>query len=167
MTPAFQLYMALRTRDTVTALRLINESPDILSERMLGRSWLHYAAEQPDSALVAKLIALGANLNDRTDDGLTPLDKAAMYGQVDIAKQLLGAGATIQQTTPESGGTLIGAVNSGSIDLVRGLLDHGADPHIIFGSSGTNALNQAVACGHHEIATLLRSRGCELPPQRT
>jgi len=48
-----------------------------------------------DLAEVARLIAAGADVNARDNDGRTPLVRAAWYGHPDIVAALLKAGADV------------------------------------------------------------------------
>jgi ankyrin repeat protein len=164
MTPAFKLYLAIQSGETDTARQLLADFPTLLHERVLGETWLHHAAEAGNQDLISELIRLGVDLNSQLEDApITPLDRAAKNRRVAVVTQLLNAGAVVRATTTDCGGTLIAAVNGGSIEVVRLLLDRGADPHVLFGPYKNNALSQAIKCGHHEIADLLRSRGCQLP----
>lgn len=58
-----------------------------------GWTPLHYAASGPDNGVAAFLIAQGAELNARSDNGTTPLMMAARYGAGDLVPLLLKAGA--------------------------------------------------------------------------
>ncbi|MFN3861115.1 MAG: ankyrin repeat domain-containing protein [Roseateles sp.] len=59
------------------------------------RGWtpLHYACSGPDNGVAAFLIAHGAELNARSENGTTPLMMAARYGNGDLVPLLLKAGA--------------------------------------------------------------------------
>jgi ankyrin repeat protein len=58
-----------------------------------GWTPLHYACSGPDNGVAAFLIAEGAELNARSDNGTTPLMMAARYGNGDLVPLLLKAGA--------------------------------------------------------------------------
>jgi hypothetical protein len=58
-----------------------------------GWAPLHYACSGPDNGVAAFLIANGAELNARSDNGTTPLMMAARYGNGDLVPLLLKAGA--------------------------------------------------------------------------
>jgi ankyrin repeat protein len=58
-----------------------------------GWTPLHYACSGPDNGVAAFLIARGAELNARSDNGTTPLMMAARYGNSDLVPLLLRAGA--------------------------------------------------------------------------
>lgn len=58
-----------------------------------GWTPLHYACSGPDNGVAAFLIAQGAALDARSDNGTTPLMMAARYGNGDLVPLLLKAGA--------------------------------------------------------------------------
>lgn len=58
-----------------------------------GWTPLHYACSGPDNGVAAFLIAEGADLNARSENGTTPLMMAARYGAGDLVPLLLKAGA--------------------------------------------------------------------------
>lgn len=58
-----------------------------------GWTPLHYACSGPDNGVAAFLIAQGAELNARSENGTTPLMMAARYGNGELAPMLLKAGA--------------------------------------------------------------------------
>lgn len=54
---------------------------------------LHSAARHNDSETIKKMIAAGADLNERDNNGSTPLILAAMNGHLEIVELLLHLGA--------------------------------------------------------------------------
>jgi uncharacterized protein len=58
-----------------------------------GWTPLHYACSGPDNGVAAFLIAQGAELNARSENGTTPLMMAARYGNSDLVPLLIKAGA--------------------------------------------------------------------------
>lgn len=58
-----------------------------------GWTPLHYACSGPDNGVAAFLIANGADLNARSENGTTPLMMAARYGSSDLVPLLIKAGA--------------------------------------------------------------------------
>jgi len=58
-----------------------------------GESPLHVAARRWDLPMVERLVAHGADVTRRRNDGATPHSLAAMYGNPDIASWLLAHGA--------------------------------------------------------------------------
>ena len=58
-----------------------------------GWTPLHYACSGPDNGVAAWLIAQGAEVNARSENGSTPLMMAARYGNADLVPMLIKAGA--------------------------------------------------------------------------
>jgi uncharacterized protein len=58
-----------------------------------GWTPLHYACSGPDNGVAAFLIAQGAEINARSENGTTPLMMAARYGNSDLVPLLIKAGA--------------------------------------------------------------------------
>ena len=58
----------------------------------MGRTPLHYAAMYGHKEVAELLIAKGANVNVKDEDGETPLDLAIKYKQTEIANLLLKHG---------------------------------------------------------------------------
>jgi ankyrin repeat protein len=63
------------------------------AKALVKRGAAIYACSGPDNGVAAFLIAQGAELNARSDNGTTPLMMAARYGSGDLVPLLLKAGA--------------------------------------------------------------------------
>ncbi len=113
-----------------------------------GLTALHLAARQGASRTVQALVAGGANVNEVSADGTTPLVISTINGQLDIAKYLLEHGASPTLGTDAGMTPLFAVLNiewapksfypqpraqleqhTGYLDLMRELLDKGADPN--------------------------------------
>ena len=101
---------------------------------------------------------------DTAERPTTPLQAAARFGHVEIAKPLLERGADINPPENEHGITpcpLPLAALEGQIDMIKFLLSRGAD---INGSARRNraALHSAAYFGHVEVVKLLLKRGANV-----
>ncbi|KAF9774234.1 hypothetical protein IL306_007804 [Fusarium sp. DS 682] len=85
-------------------------------------STLCQAAIQGDEQQVSGLIAQGANVNGRGQDGDTPLKCAIRYDQVGTTRLLLQAGAQTTKLPP-----LFQAAKKGSLNVARMLIESGED----------------------------------------
>jgi uncharacterized protein len=86
---------------------------------------------------------------------------ACMHGHIDAAKLLLEKGAALNAIPGGfdfAGTGLHYAALNGHRAMVELLLERGADPKIKDAKIGAEAAGWAAHAGHHEIATLLRSR---------
>ena len=118
------------------------------------RAWLR-AAGEGDAALVASLLAAGADVNAALESGETALLRATSKGRLRVVRMLLEAGAD-PNAEREDGFTALGvAVFLGYADIVRALLAGGADP-TARGRLGTTAEKWARFSGFDEIVELLR-----------
>ncbi len=97
-----------------------------------GRTELHYAACEGNLAMARTLLAFGAQVDVRDDDGWTPLHFAAQSHAVAVAETLLAAGASVDSRDLRGNTPLINAVfnSRGNGDLIALLRRHGADPNI-------------------------------------
>jgi len=125
------------------------------------------AARGGRTALVKRLLGMGADVRAIGFEGRTPLYYASAEGHADIVRLILDAGADpnlrMEVLIPGSGGfyqargetALMAAARDGRTAAVRTLLDAGADPRLT-DWIGDDALVMAVENGHAECAALLR-----------
>lgn len=90
---------AVATGEVDIVRQLVAESPGILERRMdrtnLRRTPLHLAVVKRQAAVLSALLDLGASAEAVDAAGLTPLDQAALDGELDLAGILIGRGARI------------------------------------------------------------------------
>jgi hypothetical protein len=98
MSPAMQA--AVESGDSATVRQLIEggESPSRYHPSMLATP-LFWAIRQGDAALVEFLLDHGADIEDRADEGESPLMKAALYGHRNIVRLLMDRGARVRFRT--------------------------------------------------------------------
>jgi len=98
---------------------------------------LIHAAREGQADVVQSLLAKGAQVNARTDDG-TALTEAAKEGFTEVVKLLLAAGADVKAVNRNNEQALLLAARQynyrtpavpPSADIVQLLLAHGADPN--------------------------------------
>ena len=137
------LMVAARTGVVESVESLLAHGADPMArERWLGQTALMWAAAERHAAVVAPLVAGGAEVDGRSDAGFTPLMFAARLGHIDTVDALLEAGADIHQTLPDGTGALVVAVINAHYDLAVHLLERGADPNA--SEQGWTALHQVV-----------------------
>ena len=154
--------MFLNSRSAI-ALVLFTMCVAAHAQEIIGAVW------SGDIGRVETLLADGANINETTRNGLTPLMFAASRGEYDIAVTLIDSGANIDAasaekefTFTEDGPSIIAGVTALMIaiiredgDIVNLLLEKGADINIEAESDYT-ALSFAIATGNtHIISQLL------------
>ncbi len=125
------LMVAARTGvvDSVTAL--LRRGADAVvdaREGWRGQTALMWAAAEGHAAVVAPLIAAGADVDAHSDGGFTPLAFAVRAGHGETVGALLQAGADVDRALPDGTGPLHLAVINAHYDVALQLLEHGADP---------------------------------------
>nr|WP_217345401.1 ankyrin repeat domain-containing protein [Noviherbaspirillum sp. L7-7A]MBV0879678.1 ankyrin repeat domain-containing protein [Noviherbaspirillum sp. L7-7A] len=108
-------------------------------------------------ALINLLLDKGANVNQPSARGETPLHAAAAFGRLATVKTLLQHKASLDAPDRFGLSALGHAALNGHADLVEYLLEQGAKPDA---APGTHApLTLAAANGHDAVVILLRQRG--------
>jgi len=129
---------------------------------------LTIAAERGDAAEARRLIAAGADVNERDKAGLNALMWAARNGDTEIAKLLINARADLNARDCASAGwtPLMHAIHKNQNDLARLLIERGADVNAAAGDcrehqaeGGKTALAYAAANDNAEIVKALLAHG--------
>lgn len=102
-----------------------------------GNTKLHEMARKCKLEEVNKLIAAGANINAKNNDGWTPLANAVGCSSTDITKKLIDSGADVNAKDNKGGTVLLHAVTSVGInglspDNVKLILEAGGDVNVTF-----------------------------------
>ena len=115
--------------DSVTALLRHGADAGVdAQEGWRGQTALMWAAAEGHAAVVAPLMAAGADVDARSDGGFTPLAFAVRAGHGDSVEALLDAGADVDLALPDGASPLHLAVINAHYDVALQLLEHGADP---------------------------------------
>jgi ankyrin repeat protein len=118
-------------------------------------SRLAMAIRHRDLPVVMSLLRDGVNVNER-DEGVeqTPLMRAALAGDPQIAEALLKHGADVNAQDDEGNTALMLAANSGATRVAELLLQYGATPNSR-NAGGATALSLARSRGRTNIARLI------------
>jgi uncharacterized protein len=119
---------------------------------------LFSSAAKGCTALVRRLLAVGASLQARDRRGAMPLAHAARGGNVAMVELFLAAGAPIDARDLSGATALYGAAESEHPATVAVLLAHGADPNLP-GGSAVSPLAAAAYRGNDRIVEALLARG--------
>ncbi len=129
--------------------RLNQDGPAPLISAKGGLSPLHHAARQGYVEAARVLLEAGADVNQMTGDGHTPLLVALINGQFDVAMELINHGANVNLASQSHGVTPLWATvnarwqprtrfpqpeeidlqHATYLDVMTALLDKGADPN--------------------------------------
>ena len=112
------------------------------NKTIMNNSPLHEAVALQDLSAVMNLIATGADVHARNDNGQTPLHIACNYK---IAQQLLAAGADVNARDNDDCTPLIYAIVLRSVPVVQLLLEEGSDANIKTKSLDETPLHYAVS----------------------
>lgn len=118
---------------------------------------MEYGVEQNSIGICKMLIAAGADVNARGNNGSTLFMAAAELERPEICKYLLAFGAYIDAQDAEGFTPLIKGAMAGSRPMVQLLLRHGANPAILPCAipGYTAAAHLAEQAGHADLALLL------------
>jgi hemoglobin len=127
-----------------------------------GRTLLHDASAQANLRMVQLLLRLGADPNDGTAGGHTPLYCVAnqrLTGGGNIVRALVQAGAQVDTRVGAKRCTALHmAARRGNTEVAKALLDCGADMNVR-DTAGDTPLRRAKNCRKAAVASLLVSRG--------
>ena len=112
------------------------------------------AVRSGDIREVRKFLKKGADVNAKTNIGLTSLHAAATKGHTEIAALLLDRGADVNAQY-KGGFALYTAAVKGHTEIAALLLNRGADVNAKT-NTGETSLHVAACEGHTEMAALLR-----------
>ena len=159
---ATPLINAARRGQTLAVRCLMEYGGDITAMDVWGGSALHYAASDQREDIVALLIAHGAPVNARKNDGRTPLHMVALHAFsiecASIVRSLMTAGANLEAVDTKKSTPLLIAVSEENIKYAEELLQWGANIDARDGS-GCSALHRAASSGSVSMVQLLLGLG--------
>jgi ankyrin repeat protein len=157
--PAFcdPIHDAARKGDLAKVQALVKENPSLVSSTdKMGDTPLHLAAQNDRANVVEFLLANGADVNARNNNGSsTPLDLAlSCINHKDTLPLLLAHGADVNLKNSSGVTPMEATAMRGSKDDMAVLLAHGADVNAA-DVQGHTALIWAILFGHTDVALLL------------
>jgi ankyrin repeat protein len=162
----YKFLEAVRKKDGNAVNDALNEpGSTVINTRdgTTGETALHIVTARRDATWMSFLIGKGANVNARTDRGVTPLELASRLGFQEGAQLLLDEHARVDEVNSSGETALIVAVHNRDTGMMRILLKAGADPDRA-DNSGRSARDYAMLDGRSsalvsEIDTSAKPRG--------
>jgi ankyrin repeat protein len=151
------MYGAIARNDVSAVRELIARAPAVLHAEVVGRGWLHLAAQAGQIEIMDALVTAGLPIDQLTGDGVyTALKKAAGQGQYLACKWLLNLGADVNHGVGTLPTPIFGAIYGKSLALVQLFVERGADLEATFGNPRIDVLNYANRHGTAEIVEFLQ-----------
>ena len=145
---------ATSPKDSANRQSVMEDRIETKDLRSLHRAALHGDLE----AIKAALTEGGADIEERSQDGATPLMSAASQGHYFTIKRLLESGANINAISTKGSTALMNAVRKQDPRTVKQLISNGADINCSL-PNGWKALNEAVYQGQRDIMKILLQGG--------
>lgn len=101
------------------------------------------AAQNGDLELIKALISEGANVNETSEFGDSPLSTAYFHGHIEIVKLLIANKADVRAADPSGFTILHNASSNGDIEIIKLLLVAGAEINAVSTVSGSTSLHCA------------------------
>ncbi len=136
--------------------RTLREVPD-----MTGLMPLHIAVEHDMGGMVETLLAAGANMEAKNNQGRTPLIHAIIASRHDSFDTLLRSGARIDHTDAMGMSPLHWAARLGQVAMVKTLVEKGAG-RLDHDNTGHEPIHQAASGGHILAVEALLTEGSDL-----
>jgi ankyrin repeat protein len=151
----------LRRSFLAGACLLLIATPFVATGKAMPGTPLHKAAEKNDAALIARLLADGAQIDARDGSGATALLVATHANAIDAARALIEAGADVNAKDGINDSPYLYAGARGHLEILKLTLAHGADLKSTNRYGGT-ALIPAAERGHVETVRTLIEAGVDI-----
>ena len=146
----------LRNNDYLNVKKYIKDGGDLSETNDTGESVLACALrERCDMDLLTLLIEGGADVRDFDDEGVSVLDMAITYDNLEMVEYLIKEGIDVSATTRRSGFTpLMASSCYGRVEITRVLLQSGANQNAV-DSKGFSAIDFARKMNKKSVLALL------------
>jgi len=132
---------------------------DVNAKGMYGCTPLHWAVDRCESLeLVQYLVAQGADVNVKDNEGHTPLVRAASHGSLDVVQYLVSQGADVNAKGIKP---INAAATHGNWDIVKYLVEQGADVNVYVYAVGT-PLHSAIVADNLKMVRYLLANGADV-----
>ena len=156
----FPLWNAIWLGDTKMVELLLNHGADA-KQKFKGENLinlLEVSSQEGHLEITRLLVKGGADVNERSSHGQTPLRIAARNGHVDLVRYFLSKGCEVDSKGDDGATPLEHAAGKGHLDIVKLLIEKGASVNVQ-DKEGDFALGEAARGGHLEVVNYLLSKG--------
>lgn len=150
-------YKLLRALAKICDDRLVVDAMDAQSNTLL-----HHVVKQTDVKATVLLLRMGANVDARNGQGITPLYSACARGQSAIVRMLIHAGAKCSPMGPNKETPLHIAAQENHVNCVSILLTHGKVDVDLVTRDHSTALHLASQRGNTQVAECLLDHGANV-----
>lgn len=157
-----ELVSAMRSGETETVARLIDQSENVNASTAEGTTALHWAVHRDNLGIARKLVAAGADVSAANEYGVTALHLACTNRSNAMVKLLLDAEANPNAATWNGQSALMECARTGAVAAVIALLAKRAEPNAHENKKKQTALMWAAAEGHGDVTRLLVENGAEI-----
>ena len=133
-----------------------------LSSTEAGVLVLQAAAQKNNKFLTGLFVSLGADVNAKNAEGLTPLHVAAFLDSDRAIEELIAKGGDVNAADNEGRTPLHLAAYSGNAQAVKTLVQNGANLEATEKTNGMTALHLAVVKGSMEAVSILVGKGADV-----
>ena len=159
--PSVDIHQAAKDGNIKAVKQHLAAGTDVNAQASIsGRTPLHYAAWKGHKEIAELLIAKGADVNVKDEDGDTPLDYAITFKRTELADLLRKHGGKTKKEL-EAEESIHAAARYGSIEAVKQHLATGTDVNAKADDEWT-PLHEAAWHGHKEIVELLIAKGANV-----
>ena len=142
--------------------KLFEHSPQELKDvDSIGCDLIHYAAAGKQIAMLDMLVAHGASVSEKNNEGYTVLLQAAMSGHIEVVQWLLANGASVSEKDNNGQTALLLAAFHGHLEVVQCLFEKGASV-LDTDSDGNTALLLATNNGQPRVVQYLLANGASV-----
>lgn len=136
-----------------------SENPPKTSRQ--GYGFVTYAVNLNNTPALNAMVAAKANLNEWSENGMTPLTLATDLGKMDILKLLIHAGADLDQANDAGDTPLTTAALTGNVEIFKELVSGGANLYQE-DNNGYTPLNAAIKYDRPQIIEALDALGVDV-----